>query len=70
MRSVAVRTATSWFELTNVVLRGVPFQTTTASVRKFVPLMVKEKGTLWTGTLLGMNCVIEGGENVLVTACG
>jgi hypothetical protein len=35
-----------------------------------VPLMVKAKGTLWTGTLLGMNCVIEGGENVLVTACG
>jgi len=39
MRSVAARTATSWFELTNVVLSGVPFQTTRASVRKFVPLL-------------------------------
>jgi len=71
MRFVASRTATSWFEVTNVVLRGVPFQTTVASVRKFVPLTVRAKGTLLTGTLFGANSVIEGGENVVVMSpCG
>jgi hypothetical protein len=42
-----------------------------ASVRKFVPLTVRAKGTLLTGTLFGTNSVIEGGENVLpLSPCG
>lgn len=61
----------TWFEPTKVVFKAVPFQTTTASVRKFVPLTVKKKGTLLTGTLFGNNAVIDGGDNVLVLSpCG
>jgi hypothetical protein len=62
MRFVPVRLAISYLELTNIVNRGVPFQNTTASVPKLSPSMVMVKGTLFTGTLLGVNAVIEGGE--------
>jgi hypothetical protein len=45
------------------VFRGVPFQKTTASVPKLLPLIVMLNGTLLTGTLSGVNVVIAGGEN-------
>jgi hypothetical protein len=53
----------SWLEVMNLVFRGVPFQKTTASVPKLLPLIVMVKGTLLTGTLSGVNAVIAGGAN-------
>src|SRR5579863_620420 len=46
----------------NLVFIGTPFQKTTASVPKLLPLIVMMKGTLLTGTLSGVNVVIAGGE--------
>src|SRR5579863_4578866 len=53
----------SWLEVMNLVFSGVPFQKTTASVPKLLPLIVMVKGTLLTGTLSGVNAVIAGGAN-------
>lgn len=55
--------AMSWLEVMNLVFSGVPFQNTTASVPKLLPLIVMVKGTLLTGTLSGVNAVSAGGEN-------
>jgi hypothetical protein len=41
---------------------GVPFQKTTASVSKLLPLTSIVKGTLLTGALFGNNLMIKGGE--------
>ena len=42
----------SWLEVMNLVFSGVPFQKTTASVPKLLPLIVMLNGTLLTGTLV------------------
>src|SRR5580692_4625750 len=63
LRFVSVSAAMSWLEVMNLVFRGVPFQKTTASVPKLLPLIVMVKGTLLTGTLSGVNADIAGGEN-------
>ena len=63
IRSTSVTLTISWFEVTKNVDCGVPCQNTTASVPKLMPLIVMVKGTLLTGTLPGVNVVIEGGED-------
>ena len=50
----------TWLEVMNLVFRGVPFQKTTASVPKLLPLIVMVKGTLLTGTLSGVNVIYRG----------
>jgi hypothetical protein len=52
----------------NVVDCGVPCQKTTASVVKLLPLIVIMKGTLLTGTLPGVNVMIDGGVNAVITS--
>jgi hypothetical protein len=70
MRFVSWRLASNCFEFTKIVNKGAPFQNTTASVPKFSPFTVIVKGTLLTGTLLGVSAASEGGENVWVILPG
>src|SRR5256885_4852190 len=62
MRFVPVRSAKSCWEFTNLVNSVVPFQKTTASASKLVPMISIVKGTLLVGALFGNNVVMEGKE--------
>jgi hypothetical protein len=65
MRFVLLMSARSFWEFTNLVNSGVPFQKTIASIVKLAPSTSIVNGTLLTGALFGNNAVMEGGEKAL-----